>query len=75
MRSIRHKTLYAAAFVFAAGFAATAATAATAAGKCDPCRQIYDACMAASGGYEVCARQYNDCVPAGCPLMPLPLEP
>lgn len=73
MRSIRHKTLYAAAFVFAVGFAATGATAA---GKCDPCRQIYDDCMAAPGGsYEVCARQYNDCVPPTCPLMPLPLEP
>ncbi len=73
MRSIRHKTLFVAAFAFAAGFA-TVASAVPA--RCAPCRQIYDDCMAGPNpSYEVCARQYNECVPPGCVLMPLPLDP
>ncbi|ATE74345.1 MULTISPECIES: hypothetical protein [Lysobacter] len=67
MRSIRHKTLFAAAFVFAAGFASTAS-----AGSCIECMDIYNACMTATGGdYGVCAHQHNLCAaPQNCPLMP-----
>lgn len=67
MRSIRHNTLFAAAFVFAAGFAGTAA-----AGSCWDCQQIYTACMQEPGTTQSqCAHRHNDCArPMNCPLMP-----
>ena len=73
MRSIRHKTLFVAAFAFAGGFAATSVSASD---PCGPCREVYDDCMAGPNPpYEFCARQYNTCIPRGCALMPLPWYP
>lgn len=67
MRSTRHKTLFAAAFVFAAGFAGAAM-----AGGCFDCRRIYDACMNEIGTTQSqCAHRHNVCAqPLNCPLMP-----
>ena len=69
MRSIRHKTtLFAAAFVFAAGFAGSA----LATPDCSPCIAIYDSCMARPGADpEQCAREHNRCAgPLGCRYLP-----
>ena len=67
MHRIRHKTLFLAAFVFAAGFAGTAAAT-----SCWDCQQIYDACMReGSSSQSHCAHLYNQCAqPILCPLMP-----
>lgn len=68
MGSIRHKTLFLAAFVFAAGFAGSA----LAASDCSMCMGIYDQCMAQPDADQgVCARLHNQCAqPMNCPLMP-----
>lgn len=68
MQSIRHKTLFAAVFVFAAGFASTA----DAHRDCAECMVIYDMCMARPGTDQwICAREHNECAqPMFCPVMP-----
>ena len=68
MQSIRHKTLFAALFVFSAGFASTA----TAIGFCRECLDIYEACMQRAGTDQwICAREHNQCAqPLGCRVLP-----
>ncbi|SDY17851.1 hypothetical protein [Lysobacter enzymogenes] len=68
MHPIRRRlTLFAAAFVFAAGFAGTAV-----AGSCWDCLQIYNDCMNEPGTTQSrCAHRHNLCAqPMNCPLMP-----
>lgn len=68
MHLIRHKTLFVAAFVFAAGFVGTAAAT-----SCWDCQQIYTACMNDPlSNHRRCPNLYNECAdPIGCPLMPV----
>lgn len=67
MQSIRHKTLFAAVFVFAAGFASTAIAGET----CFDCNEVFRVCMTTIGDQNYCAHEYNLCAePIGCPLMP-----
>ena len=69
MRSIRHKTLYLAAFVFAAGFAGSASAQRT----CDMCMDGFRYCIADQIlDRSQCVDQYNACAsPMNCPLMPI----
>ena len=68
MYGIRHKTLFLAVFVFAAGFAGSA----FAQRNCSWCTAIYDHCMAQPDADQgLCAREHNRCAePINCPLMP-----
>lgn len=70
MRNSRHKLLFAAVFVFAAGFA-SAASAQFGRG-CDSCMYSYEVCMSQPDAEQwMCARQHNLCAePRNCPLMP-----
>lgn len=67
MRSIRHKTLFAAAFMFAASFASIA----IAGESCSDCDDLHRHCMSTVGTANLCAHEYNRCAqPLNCPLMP-----
>ncbi|MEH6416149.1 hypothetical protein [Pseudomonas sp. CGJS7] len=70
MRISRNKTLLAAMFVFAAGFAT--ASSAQFNPRCEGCMGTYNYCMAQPGAEQwACAHEYNRCAqPAGCLLMP-----
>lgn len=70
MRISRNKTLLAAMFVFAAGFASVASAQFDL--RCQSCMNTYDYCMAQPDAEQwACARDYNRCAqPAGCLLMP-----
>lgn len=71
MQSIRHKTLFAALFVFAAGFASIASASFN--GRCEACMNTYNYCMSQPDASEtVCVNQHNQCAAAsGCPPMPV----
>lgn len=68
MHALQRKSLFAAIFVFAAGFASTA----MANRYCTQCLDIYDACMQRAGTAPwICAREHNQCAqPLGCRVLP-----
>lgn len=67
MHPIRHKTLFAAVFVFAAGFASAVVAGET----CSDCNEVFRNCMWTVGDQNFCAHEYNLCAgPINCPLMP-----
>lgn len=67
MHPIRHKTLFVAAFVFAAGFASTTIAGET----CADCNDVFRNCMMTVSDQNFCAHEYNRCAqPINCPLMP-----
>ncbi|MGH8083043.1 MAG: hypothetical protein ACREP7_20870 [Lysobacter sp.] len=68
MNVFRRKTLFVAAFVFAAGFAGSAG----AQRNCEMCMTTYNICMAQPDAEQWrCALEHNRCAePIGCPLMP-----
>ncbi|ALN88919.1 hypothetical protein LC55x_5673 [Lysobacter capsici] len=70
MRISQHKTLLAAMFVFAAGFAS--ASSAQFNPRCEGCMNTYDYCMSQPDAEQwLCVHQYNVCADrAGCLLMP-----
>lgn len=68
MQAFRRKTLFAATFLFAAGFASTV----MAHDYCQQCLDIYDACMQRAGTDPwICAREHNLCAqPLNCRVLP-----
>lgn len=71
MQSIRHKTLFAALFVFATGFTSIASASFDV--RCEACMNTYHYCMSQPGASEpACVDQYNLCAAAnGCLPMPI----
>lgn len=71
MPSIRHKTLFAAMFVFAAGFTSIASASFNV--RCEACLNNYSYCMSQPGASETfCVYEYNLCAAAnGCLPMPI----
>ncbi|MBW8808218.1 hypothetical protein [Lysobacter capsici] len=71
MRITRHKTLFAAAFVFATAFASTASASFD--WRCESCMSTYDYCASQpDASIDACVTEYNICAGRyNCPYMPI----